>query len=148
MEEYEVTSNKVQSEFNKQAETLKEVKDNLKYCQILNYVRVVDELNAYGNNIFLPFFDYYYRQFMNLYGDIYRLQSYAIHAQIFDAFLLMGDSIEIIRQLTNELIHFGYDKYFIPYIISSFKNTSLNINLRHIENITLIMINIRWCYNC
>ena len=53
-------------------------------------------------------------------------------------FVFRKDIIEIIHALSDELVNFGYDKYFTPNMISSLKNISLKLNLRHAENITFI----------
>ena len=78
---------------------------------------MIDELFDYGNNIFGPCSDYYQKQFLDPDVGIYRLQNSTITAQIFDTFLLMEDSIEIIHELDYELAHFGYTKYVNKNII-------------------------------
>ena len=86
---------------------------------------MVDESISCDNHILRPYFDFYREQFLNRYGDLYRLQKSEIAAQIFDTFVLREVSIERIHALSNELVNFGYAGYFTPNIISSLKKEFL-----------------------
>ena len=49
------------------------VKGDLKYWQKGFNVSMVDEFISYRNHILCPSFEYYHKQFLDPYGDLYRL---------------------------------------------------------------------------
>ena len=78
-----------------------------------------------------------------VYDKIFRKS--AIYAQIFDTFVLSKSSNERLCVLENELVHYLYDKYFTPNMMSSLKKSSLQLNLSHSYNMTLFPLQIKIC---
>ena len=99
---------------------------------------MLDEFIVFGNQIFCPCFDYYQKQYLDIYDFIYRLRKYEIFIKylihLYWDRILLRDSVNYMvnwytLSTTNNLIQIWFQVR---------KKNSLKINKRHADNMALI----------